>query len=139
MKTRTGLTLIELLVAISLAAILLTAVSSFFWRSVKSWEIIAVKYGRQQASRPCLARIERDIRSASQVITSSTTEEVSLISGGEVISYRLIEQKLRRKKGASSAYLSSEGEIGDLVFSYPSAGSVIIHSGKRVIYVSTRN
>lgn len=139
MKNGSGLTLIELLLAISLSASLLITASSFFWQATRSWKITAVKYSRQQISRLCLERMERDLRSASQLLPSSTSEEVIFVSGGEVLSYRLFDRKLRRKKGATSSYLTVEDEIEDLSFSYPASQAVLIRSGKRSLYVFARN
>jgi hypothetical protein len=107
------------MVSLSLIFVLVSGIFYALGQSLRNWRKTAGKAERFQIENLVAERIVLDLRCASEVLTTSSTEELSLRVNSEVISYKLVDQKVRRKKGASSAYLTSENEVNKLAFSYP--------------------
>lgn len=139
MRRRPGFTLVELVIAMSLLTILLGGLFFALGHGLRIWRKVAREVDRQQISNLVAERICRDIRAAGEILPSSSSEEVVLKIGSEVISYKLVNSKVRRKKGSSVAYLTSEKEVGALSFSFPAAVMVGISVGGFSTHVSIRN
>ena len=69
-KVRAGLTLIELLVAISLSVILISTLYYVFNTSYKSYKSNSAKAEINQNARIALERISRDLRQTSSIVTT---------------------------------------------------------------------
>lgn len=123
MKSR-GFTLVELVIALSLSAVLLAGIFFSFGQGIRNWRIIARSASNMQIKNLVAERITSDIRAAREVSAGSSSEEVVLKNETETIGYKLVDRKVRRRKGASGAYLTSEDEVRKLFFAYPAAGVV---------------
>ncbi|MFA4967689.1 MAG: prepilin-type N-terminal cleavage/methylation domain-containing protein [Candidatus Margulisiibacteriota bacterium] len=122
---RSGFTLIEILVALSLAAIVFLAGFMLLSSYLKTYKILSADIERLQIRQFVLTRIVKEVRSADS-IKNSTPACLTIKNGTSVISYELIGGKVRRKKDSTSAYLTEAGQVNKLAFSYPGAGLVMI-------------
>lgn len=93
MKVRTskrvkGFTLIEVLIAISVTALLLTAVAAALFASAESYSVNEDVFNATNPARLALLRITADIRSAQAVAVSEASTQCSLVtSAGSDITY----------------------------------------------------
>ncbi|MBN3033038.1 MAG: type II secretion system protein [Candidatus Saganbacteria bacterium] len=122
---RRGFTLIELVIALTLLMFLAGVMFPAFARSFRNWRKLAARSGDLQTRLIVAERLCREIRSAT-LLAASGSDEVFLRLGGETISYKLVGNKVRRKKGASSAYLTTDNEVRRLAFAYLSDGRVAV-------------
>lgn len=136
---RSGFTLVELIISLSLMAVLMGGMFFAFGQGWRAWKKVVQNCERHQVEGLVAERIAREARAASEVLAGSGSAEVMLRVGPEIISYKLVEGKVRRKKGASSAYLTCEGEIQSLSFSYPSVDMIRIVLNRQSFCVSARN
>jgi len=120
-----GFTLVELIVALSLMTALIGGLLYAFGNGLRSWRQISSRAATLQIENITAERLCRDIR-GSAIMTSSTSEEIFLKIGPDVVSYKLEGGKVRRKKGGSVSYWTSEGEIKKLLFSYPVVDQAIV-------------
>jgi prepilin-type N-terminal cleavage/methylation domain-containing protein len=120
-----GFTLVEMVMAISLMTALLGGVLYAFGGGLRDWRKISDRAATLQIENIVAERLCRDIR-GSAIMTSSTSEEIFLKIGPEVISYKLESGKVRRKKGGSVSYWTSEGEIKKIMFVYPAPNQVLV-------------
>jgi len=139
MKRKNGFTLVELIISLTLFTVLVGGVFYAFGSELRLWRKIADKCQREQVANLVAERICHDIRAASAILTSSGSEEIDLRVGSENISYRLVDYKIRRKKGSSIAYLTNEREVDKLAFSYPVSDRVEMIMGKFSCHVALRN
>jgi len=119
-----GFTLVELMIALSLSAVLLAGIFFSFGQGIRNWRIIVKSASNLQIENLIAERITSDIRAASEISAGSSSEEVVLKNEIETIGYKLVDRKVRRKKGTSISYLTSEDEVRKLFFAYPAAGVV---------------
>ena len=133
-----GFTLVELIIAMSLMTALAGGALYAFGGGLRNWRKISSRAATLQIENITAERLCRDIR-GSAIMTSSTSEEISLKIGADVISYKLESGKVRKKKGSSSAYLTSENEIKKLAFSYPSANLACVTLDELSFIVGGRN
>jgi hypothetical protein len=68
----------------------------------------------------------KEIRSADS-IAGSTLIQLKIKYGASLITYDYANNKIRRKKDASTAYLTDVGQVKSLSFSYPKPGLAIIN------------
>jgi prepilin-type N-terminal cleavage/methylation domain-containing protein len=121
-----GFTLVELIVALSLFAMLLGGIFYAWGVELNFWKRAVASVEKQQVANMVLARIVRDIRNAGELLPASDDHQLLLKIGSDTIEYSLVNQKIRRKKNSYSAYLTSEGELKALSFAYPDARLVEI-------------
>ena len=133
-----GFTLAEAIIALSLTALVLTVIFGALGAGLRSWRLVVKKNALAQIETNLIERMTIDIRSASSVLSQSTSREVFLQVGNENISYCLVDSKVRRRAGSWSAYLTSEEEITRLDFSYPGPGLVKIALNKDEFTVGVR-
>ncbi|MFA4844557.1 MAG: prepilin-type N-terminal cleavage/methylation domain-containing protein [Candidatus Margulisiibacteriota bacterium] len=133
-----GFTLVEAIIALSLTALIFTVIFGALGTGVRSWRLVVRKNALAQIETNLAERVTIDIRSASAVLCGSTSQEVFLQVGSENVNYRLVDGKVRRRAGSWSAYLTSEGEIGRLTFSYPEPGLIRIALNKAEFTVGVR-
>ena len=139
MKRENGLTLVELIIALTLFTVLAGSVFYAFGSELRLWRKIAEKCQREQVANLAAERICHDIRAASEILAASASEELQLRVGSENISYRLVNYKIRRQKGSSIAYLTNEREVEKLIFSYSSGNLVEVTVGDFCSRVEIRN
>jgi prepilin-type N-terminal cleavage/methylation domain-containing protein len=120
-----GFTLVELIVALTLMTALVGGMMYSFGSGLRNWRKISNRASSLQIKNIIAERLCSDVREAA-LQTGSTSDEIFLKIGPDLVSYKLIERKIRRKKGAGTAYLTSEDEIKKLGFSYPNAGLACI-------------
>ena len=136
---RTGFTLIELIVSLTIFAMILGSIFYVLGVELKYWKKFVACGEKQQIANMVLARIARDVRGASNIIPSSGSQVLLLSVGGETVEYSLVDKKVRRKKNASSSYLTDIGDIKTLSFLYPTSKSVEISLENITTSVGMRN
>jgi prepilin-type N-terminal cleavage/methylation domain-containing protein len=119
-------TLIELLVALSLLTLVAGALFFSFGSYLRNWRQLVRQVNKLQVQNLVAERITTELRLAAELVAPLTTEEVRLKIGGETIAYAYQAGKVRRQKGGAVAYLTSEGEISALAFSYPASRAVTV-------------
>lgn len=110
-------TLIELLVATAMASAICVTIFYFAFSSIRSMSRAMDLSGSQQTVRFVAGRISSDIMQSSGAGTGSAPGK--LVLGN--INYEYMNGKVRREEGSDVYYLTTEGEINALKFSYPSA------------------
>ena len=125
-----GFTLVEAIIALSLTALILTIIFGALGAGVRSWRLVVRKNTLAQIETNVAERLTEDIRSASAILSGTTSKEVFLKVGSDTVSYCLVGGKVRRRAGSWSAYLTSEGEIDRLSFNCPGPGLVQIGLNK---------
>lgn len=134
-----GFTLVEMLVSISIFLLLMGAILPAFFQSWKGSEKISSRAELFQIKEIIWARMAREIRSADKILSQSTSSEVFLQTGGNVVSYSLVNNKVRRKIGGYTAYFTNEGEIKSLIFYYPAEKTVELFIDGQKGIVGLRN
>jgi len=120
-----GFTLIELIVSLTLAAIVFLSGTFLLFSYIRSSKKVGTQAGLIQLRQSILYQITKDVRSADS-IAASTPVQLVIKYGTSVISYDYANNKIRRKKDGSTAYLTDIGQISSLSFSYPKPGLTII-------------
>jgi hypothetical protein len=103
------------------------------------WKRIVSASEKLHIANLVLTRIIRDTRSASEILPASDPQQLLLKIGSDSIEYRLLNQKVRRKKNNYSAYLTDQGEVQALSFSYPSTQEAEITLDGFKTRISLRN
>ncbi len=140
MKRSKAFTLIELLIAIALASAVTVTLFYFAFSSTRSISCVIDASKSDQSARLVAGRISSDIIGSGGAIAGSGRSKLDL--GG--LSYEFRDGKVRREEGSDAYYLTVEGEIRGLKFSYPSSKLVRIevtpkHGGSYNIDVYARN
>ena len=134
-----GFTLVELIISLTIFAILLTGIIYSLGIELSTWNRIANAAEKQQIENSVLARITRDIRSATQILPSSDPDRLSLKIGSDTIEYSFANAKVKRKKNNYSSYLTVEGDIQALAFSYPAGNLVEVRLDDTKTQIYMRN
>ena len=129
MQKKSAFTLIELMISSSIACLLMAAMLFSLFTMLRAKDTIGREIDSLDSARYTIYRISSDIKNSKGVEPSSTGDRLVLAYDGKDISYDLVSGKVRRSVGASSSYLTEEGRITRLVFSYPSGVLVMIESG----------
>jgi len=133
-------TLIELLVAMAMVSVIIAAI---FYFALSSTRLVlrAIDFSKSnQTARFVAGRISSDmIQSGGAGIGSDPGK---LMLGN--ISYQFLNNKVRREEGSDVYYLTIEGEIKGLKFSYPSSKLVKVeitpkYGGAYYLNVYARN
>ena len=122
---RSGFTLIEILIALTLASLVFLAGFLMLSTFLKTYNKLSFDVDLLQIRQYVLTQMTREVRSADS-IKNSTAAILVIKNGTSTIQYELTAGKVRRKKDASSAYLTEAGQVKKLAFSYPTTGMVII-------------
>ena len=136
---RRGFTLVEMIISMTISAMLIGGMLFAFGAGFRLWKKIVSAGEKQQIANMVLTRIIRDARSADKISASSGAGVLSLKTGTESIEYSLADNKVRRKKDSYSSYLTDAGEVAELSFSYPSGKQVEIKVENFKAKVSLRN
>lgn len=118
-KHKPGFTLVELLISLTILTMLFGGMFYALGVELNLWKRIVNTSEKQHIANLVLARIVRDTRSASEILPASNNQQLLLKIGSDSIEYRLLNQKIRRKKNNYSAYLTDKGDLQTLLFSYP--------------------
>jgi len=121
--SKRGFTLVEMIIALSLSVMVLSAAFYTLSVNLKTWERIFVNIERLQVSSMVLERIGRDIRSADK-ITNVLESSLTIALDGETVIYDFNDAKVRRKKGKTSAYLTDKGDLSGLSFKQTGSGLI---------------
>jgi len=133
-----GFSLIELTVALTLAAVFTLSGTYLFFQTYRTWKKISAQIESLTSQQFILNRIVSDIRSADEVL-SLTQDVLTLRSDRSLISYDMKDSKVRRRKDGGSAYLNESGEVKSLSFAQPKPGLVLIKLNKAQTGAYCRN
>jgi hypothetical protein len=105
--------------------------SAFFATStfLRTWRSDTASLEALQGGRIVLQRITDEVRNSRKIDPSSNTSQLILNYDGYNIAYDLKDWKIRREKGGGSSYLTEEGIVTSLNFSYPSQKLVEVKIG----------
>lgn len=134
-----GFTLVEMIIVVALVSVFFEGVAATLGSIQKIWWAEARKRSDRQIEMIVSEKIARDIRKAKAILPGSSSTEVVLAIGSEVISYRLINQKVRRGVGANISYLTNEKEIERLIFNYQANRTVELAVNDRLSRAALRN
>ncbi|MFH1709560.1 MAG: prepilin-type N-terminal cleavage/methylation domain-containing protein [bacterium] len=115
MKNPKGFTLVELLIAMALISAVSITLFYFALSSVRLISRAAALSRSDQTARFVAGRISYDIAQSGGALPGSGPAK--LVLGGIYYEYR--DNKVRREEGSDVYYLTTEGEIKGLKFSYP--------------------
>ncbi len=135
---RQGFTLIELIVALTLASMLFIAGMFSFLNYMKTYDRVSREAELAQVRQSVLLRMTREIRSADQIL-ASTPDRIQIKSDKSVISYYRYDNKIRRVENSYASYLTEPGQIKKLAFLYPAKGLVMITVDQDTTEVYCRN
>jgi len=136
---RRGFTLVELMVSLSILAVLAGSMFYAFGIELKFWQKLTANMTEQQLVNNVMARIVSDIRSAREVIYSATGDDLILLVGQDRIEYSLVNKKLRRRKNNRNSYLTDIGEIFTFSVAYPTTRLVEVQVNDDKIRAYLRN
>ena len=136
---RRGFTLVETIVALVIFTLMMGGIFHILDIELVLWDRLVSSAENQQTANIILSRIVRDIRSPDEVSPASGSKELVLKTADGTVEYALLNNKVRRKQGAYSSYLTAEGALQRLSFFYPSAKIVEIRIENLVAGVYLRN
>jgi len=120
-----GFSLIELTIALTLAAIFTLSGTYLFFQTYRNWKKISAQMESLTSQQFILNQMVSDIRSADSILSLSP-DTLTLSSNRSLISYDMKDKKIRRRKDGGSAYLNEAGEVKSLSFARPQPGLVLI-------------
>ena len=128
-KSRSGYTLVEVLVATGLFSLAGVALGSIYLFSTTSFAAMANYAELDKINRNAMDILSKEIRQA-QAVTAATGSSLTIINGDGVnvnYSFNSYSGKLLRTVGSSSQILLSDCKLLDLTFTsaIPSAGPMI--------------
>jgi prepilin-type N-terminal cleavage/methylation domain-containing protein len=140
MKRSKAFTLIELLIATALISAISVSIFYFAFSSIRLMFRTVDLTSSGQAVRFVAGRISSDIMQSSGPGAGSGLDK--LVIGN--ITYEFLDNKVRREEGSDVYYLTTEGEVKGLKFSYPASKLVKIditpkYGGEYYLDVYARN
>lgn len=114
-----GFTLIEMIISVSLGAVMLISISMCLFLSIKTWRSTVDRLVNLESIRSALNIIGRDIRDADEIVPESCAPRLIIYKNPDIIIYDLKDGKVRRTKNNSSQYLTADKSIAILSFAYP--------------------
>jgi prepilin-type N-terminal cleavage/methylation domain-containing protein len=117
MKNSRAFTLIELLIAVAMVSMLTITIFYFAFSSIRLMSRAVDISTSGQAVRFIAGRISSDVMQSGGAVTGSNSVKLMLGS----VTYEFVDNKLRREEGSDAYFLTVDGEIRDLKFSYPSS------------------
>jgi type II secretory pathway pseudopilin PulG len=82
------MTLPEMMVSVSVGAMVLTMIATVFMTSTRSFAMMSNRYNMDQTSRMALDQMTRDIRGALNLVSFSTNQLVFSLGGTNNLTYR---------------------------------------------------
>ena len=117
MKRSKAFTLIELLIATAMISVICITLFYFALSTTRLISMSADHAKSMQSVRFIAGRISSDIMQSGGAGIGSSSGKLMISD----ISYEFRESKIRREEGSEVYYLTIEGEIKGLKFSYPSS------------------
>lgn len=117
--TKRGFTLVEIIISLSIFALLLGSMFYVFGVELNLWQRYITASEDLQICNMVMTKITRDIRAADKILSSSS-DQLSLKVGPDTVQYSFVKGKVKRKKNSRASYLTTEGDIATLTFSCPS-------------------
>lgn len=133
-----GVTLIELTVALGLAALFLLCASYLVNSYLKDFSKMTLKLNELQVRHFVLDRIQRDLRSADRIV-STNPSRLGLRSKEDIIYYDFFAGKVRRTKNGYVSYLTDTEDVRSLSFEHPRPGLVLIKLDEEIAGGYVRN
>ena len=112
-------TLIEILIASSLGMIIASSAILLAFAFVKSYRSIDAEIDSVDSARISIGRIVSEVRGASGIGAGSNDEALILDLASKEVTYDLHDGKVRRTVDGTATYLTEEGRVSKLSFSYP--------------------
>ena len=128
MKRSNAFTLIELLIATAMISAITISIFYFAFSSIKVIFRATDQSKALQAVRFVASRISSDIMQSSGLSIGSGPDK--LVIGN--ITYEFRESKVRREEGSDVYYMTTEGEIKGLKFSYPASKLVKVENTPKI-------
>lgn len=123
---RQGFTLVELIVALTLSVLVLTAGTFMLSNYLRTFKKLSAAVEKNQVKQFALNKLTSDIQFAESINKNSGPALLVLTLKDDILRYDFFSQKVRRRTNKSTAYLSGPGEISSLSFTYPRPGLVLI-------------
>lgn len=136
-KSVRGFTLIELLIAISLSIAILAACFTLFSSNMKAYNRASNTAKAIQIRQYVLRKISQDIRSSQKAEINGI--KLTLTRSNETISYDYTNNKVRRTKSKSTAYLTDPDEIKSLSFGQIRPNLIVINLDSETLEAYCRN
>ncbi len=137
MKNNRGFTLIEILIAASIGAMFISGLVLSTLLLLRTLDRFDSRLDSLESGRISMFRMVTDARNAKGIKSSSNESVLSLDLSADTISYDHYNGKVRRRVNASSSYLTEEGRISFVRFSYPAQKLVKIEIGLDKIGILT--
>lgn len=119
---RQGFTLVEMVIALALTAVLVSGIFYAFGQGMRRWARIVRESELLQIENIVGERIIRDLR-----------------AGLKGVSYDLTNGKVRMKKDGVAAYLTNAGEINHLTIAFPEHDLAKLELNDFGAFISIRN
>ena len=107
MTRRRGYTVVELMVVIVIAGFVLSAVAALYAAVTRAVAVESTRGQLLASSREVLHQIETDVRGAQSL--SSTAGQLTLMAGGQRVTYANSEEGVVRQMGAGRRVLGTAG------------------------------
>lgn len=122
MKHPRGFTLIELLITTAMISVVSIAIFLFAFSSIKMISRTSDILRSDQSVRSVAAKISSDIEQSAGALSGS--DPSTLVIGN--ITFQFMNYKVKREEGSDVYYLTDDGDIKGLKFSYPSSKLITI-------------
>jgi len=114
-----GFTVIEMLIGICISGIILIPAFHILSSALLAIKIAARNSSNFQHAQSAITMIANDIRAADCINPASTEKTLVISSGPDIILYDLASGKIKRSVNSYGQYITPDGVIKDLKFSYP--------------------
>jgi len=118
-------TIIELLIGICISGIILIPAFHILSSALLAIKIAARSSAGFQHAQWAMTTITSDIRAADCINPASTEKRLVISSGPDIILYEFTSGKIKRSVNSYGQYITPDGAIKELAFSYPFEGSVL--------------
>ncbi len=112
-------TLIEIIISMMIFSIILSSLIGFLLKTKKIHITNSAAINNFLESSLTADFLSREIKSCNLVSSSSTQNKLILIKGADIITYENIGNKIKRNKNTFGQYLTNDGVIDKVSFSYP--------------------
>lgn len=121
-----GFTLIELMIGVSLSLLITGTIVFSMVHMTALQKRIALSASSSGNALSALGSIGMDIKSASEISPYSDENRLILCQGPDIISYEFSSGKVKKTNNGYVQYISADGKIKSLRFSYSPSGIVSI-------------
>lgn len=117
--TKKGFTLIEMMVVMSLCAVLFFSTTFLLVNYLRHWRKISNQSLHQQTILFLTNKIRQDIALANIISPLSNSDRLILYQGTTKIEFGLKNKKVFRKKNNYTSYLTDKDNVKKIAFAYP--------------------